>query len=160
VVNNLFPQFLIDSQQYGLSKRFWEDLWDQVDANERTRSEWVHPWLGTGSLVIEDGNPIFRAYSPVLGRGIRVIQEEPIGSGLDIRAWLDTFGGDITDTNRIHELIISCILSDVASEIALSLMSPWVRGQSISFRSDEGGLLLPSDSERPRRRLTTIGIAA
>jgi hypothetical protein len=160
VVNNLFPQFLIDPQQYGLSERFWVDLWDQIAPFERARYEWSRPWLGTGSSDIRDGNPIFSAYSPVLGRGVRVIQEEPIGCELDIRVWLDTFGGDIVETDRTHELVISCALSAVASEIARSLISSWVQGHSISFRHNESGLLLPSDSEDPSRKIMSLGNAA
>jgi hypothetical protein len=149
VVKNLFPQFLEDSVQYGLAERHWEALWERIDPSSRESSGWTHPWLGTGSPDIKDGNPIFSAYSPVLGRGIRVIQNEPVGQGLDIQAWLDTFGGDLNDPDRIHELVISCALSDVASEIALSLMSPWVRGEHISFTYDEAGLLLPNGPHGP-----------
>ena len=140
MVNNLFPNFLVDPEQYGLSERFWVDLWTQIDPFVRERSEWTYSWLGTGSPDIKDGNPIFSACSPVLRRGIRVIQQEPIEPGLDIQVWLDTFGGDITDPERIDELVISCVLSDVASQIALSLMTSWVRGLPISFESNEAGL--------------------
>src|SRR5947208_16414706 len=109
MVINLYPQFLVDPQQYMLSERFWEDLWSQIDPFHRKSFEWTHPWLGTGSPNIKDGNPIFSAYSPVLGRAVRVIQEEPIRPGLAIQVWLDTFGGDIIDPGHIHELVISCV---------------------------------------------------
>jgi hypothetical protein len=159
VVNNLYPQFLIDPQQYTQSERFWEDLWSEVDPFHRESFRWNRPWLGTGSPKIMDGNPIFSAYSPILGRAIRVIQEEPVGSVLDIQVWLDTFGGDVMDPGRIHELVISCVLSDVASDISRSLMIPWVRGRSISFRY-KAGLLIPYDSDEPSRNVTTLSIAA
>ena len=160
MVSILFPKFLIDPEQYRLSERYWEDLWSRIDFFDRVSFEWTYPWLGTGSPDIKDGNPIFSAYSPVLGRGLRVIQEEPIHTVLDIQAWLDTFGGDIIDPDRIHELVISCTLSDVASRVALSLMSQWVRGAPISFRYNEAGLLLPSDPGMPRRRVRSLGVAA
>lgn len=160
MVNNLFPDFLSDPEQYGLSERFWEKLWDRIDPFQRESFRWTQPWLGTGSPGIMDGNPIFSAYSPRLRRGIRVIQEEPIGSALDIRVWLDTFGGTITDPDRIHELVISCTLSDIASEIALSLMSSWVRGNSISFRSDDAELLLPSGTHKTRQKVREFEFAA
>lgn len=153
MVNNLFPQFLEDTGQYEASERYWQDLWDQVEPSHRNRFRWAFPWIGTGSPGIKDGNPIFSAYSPVLGRGIRVIQEEPAGSGLDIRVWLDTFGGDITDPDRIHELVISCTLSDATAYIARTLMTSWVRGQSLSFKNDEAGRLVPDE---PARSVPTI----
>ena len=143
MVKNLFPSFLDDPEQYELSERYWQELWGRIDPAVRSNFEWSHPWLGTGSRSIKDGNPIFSAYSPVLGRGIRVIQEEPVGPGLDIRAWLDTFGGDITDPDRIHELVIACALSDAASDVALPAMSAWVRGESLALADDAEGVLLP-----------------
>jgi hypothetical protein len=160
VVINLYSQFLIDPEQYRLSELFWVDLWSQIDPFHRKSFGWSHPWLGTGSPTIKDGNPIFSAYSPVLGRAVRVIQEEPITPEIDFQVWLDTFGGDIIDPQHIHELVISCVLSDVSSEIARSLMSSWVRGQSISFRYNKAGLLLPDDSDKPRRKVRSLGIAA
>lgn len=144
MANNLFPDFLVNPEQYELSERFWKDLWERIDPDHRDRFAWTSPWLGTGSPEIKDGNPIFSAHSPKLGRGIRVIQEEPTGSELDMPVWwLDTFGGDITDPNRIDELVISCVLTDVASRVALDLMSPWVRGEAISLRYDAAGRPLP-----------------
>jgi hypothetical protein len=160
VVNNLFPQFLVDPEQYRLSEQYWEDVWSRVDPFYRVSQEWIYPWLGTGSQDIKDGNPIFSAYSPLLRRGIRVIQEEPIRPGLDIQAWLDTFGGDITDPDRIHELVISCALSDAASRTALALMNPWVRGQPITFKHNEAGLLLPSEPHESSRRVRALGRVA
>jgi hypothetical protein len=160
VVNNLFPHFLEDPEQYRLSERHWQDLWGRTDPFDRETYRWTHPWLGTGSPDLKDGNPIFSAYSPVLGRGVRVVQTEPVGPGLDIQAWLDTFGGDITDPDRILELVISCTVSHAASEIALSLMSSWVRGESISFIYNDAGLPIPDGSHRAVRRVRSSGMAA
>jgi hypothetical protein len=160
MVNNLYPRFLDDPEEYRLSELFWLDLWSEIDPFHRESLGWTHPWLGTGSPQIKDGNPIFSAYSPILGRAVRVIQEEPATSTLDIQVWLDTFGGDITDPDRIHELVVWCALSDVASKVARSLISPWVRGRSLSFRYDKTGLLLPDDSDKPSRNIRSIAVAA
>lgn len=160
LVNNLFPNFLVDSSQYELSEQFWMDLWSRVAPFRRERFGWAYPWLGTGASTIKDGNPIFSAHSPALRRGIRVIQEEPTGVDLEIRAWLDTFGGDITDPDCIHELVISCVLSDTSARVSLDLMSPWVCGRSISFGFGGTGLLLPGNSEDSRWGVRTRGYAA
>ncbi len=149
MANNLFPNFLVDAGQYEESERFWEDLWGRIDPRDRERFGWTFPWLGTGSPQIKDGNPIFSAVSPTLRRGVRVIQEEPIGSELDVQAWLDAFGGDADDPDRVDELVISCVLSDESSRIALELMSRWVRCLSISFESDDAEAPLPIDPETP-----------
>lgn len=137
MITNLFPHFLEDAEQYEFSERYWRDLWDRLAPVHREQFLWKSPWMGTGSPDIKDGNPIFSAFSPTLRRGIRVIQEEPIGSELDIRAWLDTFGGDITDPDRIHELVISCALSDAAASIARRLMELWISGQTLTLEPDQ-----------------------
>ena len=56
-------------------------------------------------------------------------------------AYPDTFGGSIFNQNAIHELVISCALSDVAARIARSLILPWVKGQAVSFDLYEAGLI-------------------
>jgi len=150
VVNVLFPHFLTDPDEYLLVERYWRGLWDQVDPLDRATFEWSYPWLGTGSPAIKDGNPIFSAYSPILARGVRIIQEEPIRPELEFHVWLDTFGGDITEPDRIHELVISCVLSSAVPNLVLSLLAPWIQGHSISFEYDEAGLLLPSSLNRRR----------
>lgn len=137
MITNLFPHFLEDAEQYELSERYWRDLWDRIAPAHREQFQWKSPWIGTGSPDIKDGNPIFSAHSPALKRGIRVIQEEPIGSELDIRAWLDTFGGDLAGPDQIHELVISCTLSDAAASIARRLMESWISGQALNLESDQ-----------------------
>lgn len=137
MITNLFPHFLEDAEQYELSERYWRDLWERTAPAHREQFQWKSPWIGTGSPDIKDGNPIFSAHSPALKRGIRVIQEEPIGSELDIRAWLDTFGGDLAGPDQIHELVISCTLSDAAASIARRLMESWISGQALNLESDQ-----------------------
>lgn len=151
MVQTLFPRFLEDMADYECSERYWRDLWDQLDCAAREEFGWRVPWIGTGSPTIKDGNPIFSAWSPPSRRGIRIIQEEPIHAGLDFRMWLDTFGGDITDPDCIHELVISCVLSNASASIARNLMELWVRGQPVTFQTDEAGRLRPSRSPRTAR---------
>jgi hypothetical protein len=76
-----------------------------------------------------------------LKRGIRIIQSAPAENGLELVAYPDTFGGSVFDPNTIHELVISCALSDVAARIALSLMLPWVEGKCVRFDAYEAGFI-------------------
>ena len=153
------PKFLIDPEQYRLSERYWEDLWSQIDFFDRASFEWTDPWLGTGSPDIKDGNPIFSAYSPVLGRGLRVIQEEPIHTMLDMQAWLDTFGGDITEPDRIHELVISCTLSDVVQTRPLSHV-PMGAGIAYFLQVQRGWAASAKRSWHTETRVRSLGAAA
>jgi len=66
-----------------------------------------------------------------------VIQHEPTSQTLEIQAWPDSFGGPITDPESIKELVIACALSDLAVEVAMDLMQPWVANRSIAFRAQE-----------------------
>ena len=115
MATTLFPNFLKHDEEYEASVRFWINPWDRVDEFNRKSFGWTYPWVGTGSPLIKDGNPIFSAISPGLRRGVRIIQAEPIDSELDIQVWLDRFGGDVTDPTSVHELVIACVLSEEAA---------------------------------------------
>jgi hypothetical protein len=142
MVKHLFPNFLNDPDQYRLSSEHWENLWQETDRHNRAVFGWRFPWVGTGSPTIRDGNPIFSADSPTLRRGIRIIQHEPTEPGLEIQAWLDSYGGRSSDPESIEELVIACALSDAASCAALSLMDVWIGGGPIAICYDEDGRLL------------------
>jgi hypothetical protein len=87
----------------------------------------------------------FSAVSPLKRRAIRIIQFEPTERELEFVAYPDTFGGSVFDPKAIHELVISCALSDKAATLALSLMRTWVEGRGLSFDLSEAGLILSDD---------------
>jgi hypothetical protein len=138
MVHHLHSNFLRDPKEYALSEEHWVRLWQQVEPQSRLLYRWRHPWFQPLPPSLSEGNPIFTAVSPILRRGIRVIQHEPTESDLEFQAWLDFFGGDSPDPDRIEELVMSCALSDPACQVALSLMEPWVKGEPICL--DEGCL--------------------
>jgi hypothetical protein len=145
MVKHIFPDFLQDSHVYSLVEQYWIDLWQEIDSNTRKQFRWQQPWFAPLPPHIGEGNPIFSAVSPFLKRGVRIIQSEPTEKGLEFVAYPDTFGGSIFDSNTIHELVISCVLSDVAARFALTMMVPWVEGKSISFDILEGVLVTSND---------------
>jgi hypothetical protein len=151
MINHLYPDFLHDDRAYRLSEAHWLGLWEQLDPRIRDEFGWRQPWFEPLPRALGEGNPIFSAVSPVLRRGIRVIQHAPTESGLEIQAWPDTFGGSAGEHDSISELVISCALSKAASLVALSLLEPWVSGGELSFHFDEGGQLLPMTSTSPVR---------
>jgi hypothetical protein len=151
MVSHIDHGFLADDAIYAHSEKFWHQLWVRVDASARDRLGWVQPWFQPLPRELAEGNPIFTAVSRQLQRGIRVIQHEPTKDEVEIQAWLDSFGGD-HDSTSISELVISCALSDLSSEVALGLMVPWVQGESPAFGQDgsEPDFGLDSASETPR----------
>ena len=58
---------------------------------------------------------------------------------MEFFAYPDTFGGTIYDPEAIHELVISCALSDAAASLAKSLLGPWVANKSLSFDQNDPG---------------------
>ena len=142
MINNIYPNFLRDEVEYGLAEDFWIKIWESTDVRDRMRYDWRHPWFEPLPAAIAEGNPIFSAFSPKLKRGIRIIQDEPKDSGLSIFAYPDFFGGDFSDPRSIRELVISLVLSDISAKLALALIEPWIRGDSITFRLDGGGSIV------------------
>jgi hypothetical protein len=132
MISHIYPNFLEDVQVYKASVRHWEQLWRQLGRFEIEKYQWTYPWISTGSP------DIFSAFSPVLLRGIRIIQHEPTSSKLEIQAWPDYVGGGIADPASIRELVIACALSSETARIALDLMRPWVAGSSVQFGVRDG----------------------
>lgn len=140
MVKHILPNFLQDYQVYAQAERYWIDLWDQIEPFTRTHRGWLQPWFQPLPPALSEGNPIFSAVSPELRRGIRILQSEPTEQGVEFFAYSDTFGGTILDPDTIHELVISCALSDVAAFFTLSLMRPWVAGRPISLDRHENSM--------------------
>src|SRR5690349_7245784 len=151
MITHLYSNFLRDDREYWLSEDHWLRLWEQLDPRVRDEFAWRQRWFEPLPRALGEGNPIFSAVSPVLRRGIRVIQHEPTESGVEIQAWPDTFGGGIDDPDSISELVIACALSDEASRIAFSLMESWVSGGDLSCHFDEDGRLLALAMVSPGR---------
>ncbi len=139
-MDHLYSNFLKDLQQYRLSESYWETLWQQISNTDRGKYGWTGPWLSTGAPAILDGNPIFSAWSPLLRRGLRVIQHEPTTSNPELIAYLDTVGGTALDPESVKELVISCALSKTAAGEALSLMRAWVGNKPVSFNRAISGM--------------------
>lgn len=141
----LYSGFLKDPGLYSLSEHYWQGLWQSISDQDRFRYGWQQPWFQPLPPKLGQGNPIFSAISPVLRRGIRVIQHEPTSNSLEIQAWTDSFGGPVTDPASIKELVIACALSNLAAGVVLEMMKTWVVNRSISFCTPIPGTVpLPS----------------
>ncbi len=144
MVEHLFADFLNDERVYRDAERYWVDLWESIDKD--IRKGWNQPWFQPLPPSIGEGNPIFSAVSLRLRRGVRIIQSAPAEKGLEFVAYPDTFGGSVFDPHAIHELVISCALSDAAAGVALALMRTWVEGKGIDFDAYDAGLVPSNDS--------------
>lgn len=133
MITYMYECFLHDVAEYRLAEAYWNDVWDRIDLLPRVMFHWVTPWVGTGSPVLLDGNPIFSAHSLTLRKGIRIIQHPPARDGRELEFWQDTYGGGVTDPESIRELVIACALSDVTALEAQLLMKEWVRTDASSI---------------------------
>ncbi len=153
MIDHLYSNFLNDPREYSFSENYWRELWQNISDQDRSRFGWQQPWFQPLPRELGQGNPIFSAFSPLLRRGIRVIQHEPTRQTLEIQAWPDSFGGPITDPESIKELVIACALSDLAVGVAMDLMQPWVANRPICFRTPlVGAKSFPARLSEPKRR--------
>ena len=131
-----FANFLSDPTEYALSERYWQDLFRAITREEGVTHDWHDPWLNTtfaDGTSFADGNPIFSAWTPNRGRGVRIIQLDPVNVGTDLSfsSWEDAFGeGDDT----ILELVICCVLSDENALQASRYIRQWVTSVSYDSR--------------------------
>jgi hypothetical protein len=123
---HLFPHFLNDDSEYAQAQAYWEQIWKDTSAADRTYAAWRSGWFNLSGP--NDGNPIFTAVSELERKGIRAIQYAPSSNELELDFWLDTFGGAPTDPDAIQELVIVCSLSVESAIYARNLISAWLVG--------------------------------
>jgi len=125
----LFEHFLTDLNEYLACERYWQSLIQRVSAESQQANEWV-PWISRnrpdGTPVERDGNPIYDAYSKRLNRAIRILQHERSAQGVEIAAWIKTYGAEFAELPG-SELFINLCLSQESAVAAEKLMSAWMR---------------------------------
>lgn len=116
----LFPNFLKDKEEYLKSRAFWKEQFDKL-ANAHGFS--YSSYLNDEPLEY-DGNPIFNAWVPEIGRGVRIIQVEAEAEGPEMSAWLDTV--EIQEGLVVEELVLDLVLSDRLQHLADQLITKWI----------------------------------
>jgi hypothetical protein len=114
----MFPNSLVDAAAYDASVREWATMWALTDEFLRSAGRWTSPWVDESW---RDGNPIFSAWSPLLRRGLRIIQHD---DGTRFVVWRDTFGRG--SSKAVDELVISCALTMESLERARDLVLQWL----------------------------------
>lgn len=122
--------FLQSPQAYEEARRFWRLLWEE--ARSQHHSNWRTPWLNEPTAALRDGNPIFTAWSPVLRRGVRIVQR-PASAGVpDLSYWLDVFGGALHEPDAVEELVLNCSPTLELEPQLRALLSSWISGAPLS----------------------------
>lgn len=152
---HLFPEFLSDSGQYDEAERFWRRHWEDLIQSFGEQDMWESPWLKTtfaNGTLCRDGNPIFSCVCRTRRVGIRVIQLQPAASSRELYFWTDTFGE--AETERIDELVISCVLTKGTLYDALDLMRQWISDGEVSVcTEDYASVFRTCRVRRPSREL-------
>ncbi|MGH7134187.1 MAG: hypothetical protein ACREHD_00520 [Pirellulales bacterium] len=150
----LFPDFLSDHHEYAKTEAYWlHEVWERIPESYRRFGGWRPAWFTAGPP--HDGNPIFTAVSVSLRKGVRVIQYEPLMTGvsLELDFWLDTVGGPATDPRTFQELVIACSLSMESAALAHKFISAWLTGsiEMMTSSNDREGFVTVSNHGRLRR---------
>lgn len=116
----LFPNFLKDKAEYLKSRAFWKEQFDKL-VEEHGFS--YTPYLNEEPLEY-DGNPVFNAWIPKMGRGVRIIQVEAEDEGPELSAWLDSM--EIKEGFVVQELVLDLVLSQSSKQVALDLIDHWL----------------------------------
>ena len=130
----LHADFLESSRPYEQARSFWRSLLEEAQMRHDVR--WQIPWLNELPAELQDGNPIFTAWSPLLRRGLRVIQRRPSVELPDLGYWLDVFGGGLHEPGAVEELVLNCSPSVELVPQLQALMSSWISGARVSVSFD------------------------
>ncbi len=129
MVKHLFADFMQNETSYVQAENLWRRVCREVIDESSFRDDWK-PWLRTrfaDGTYLEKGNPVFNLKSLSRSKAIRIIQQPPSCSEIEIKAWTDCF----SDNNEtIDELVISCELSDEAILVAQQLIAAWLNWQA------------------------------
>jgi len=130
----LFPKFLESRNEYLLLVNYWSHMWNSLPAD--AREGWITPWFSRLDPDLEEGNPIFSAWSPRLMRGVQVIQLAPQEQSNDeLHRWIDWFGGDSRNPDAIQKLVITCVLTEFSESRIWDEIEKWIESGKIVERS-------------------------
>jgi hypothetical protein len=115
-------------------------LWGRTNDLARGLGEWTMPWLDESW---RDGNPIFSAWSPLLRRGVRIIQHnDPSCFAVGRRIFGEAAAGDAVD-----ELMISCAPTAETLQRVSRMLERWLteRGGVVTANRELRGPLSTED---------------
>lgn len=117
----LYATFLENSHVYHLAKARWLGLFEQLLS---TKQYTFRPFLNEKRM---DGNPMFTAYVPAVGRAVRIIQVDPAEAAaeVDIAAWLDQAVLPERE-ERVEELVIDLVLTNESERLSKQLLDAWL----------------------------------
>ena len=125
----LYSDFLENYTTYQEVERFWQNLFNRiVEQNGWYWQSWMKPAFSNGTPFF-DGNPIFNAYVPEVGRGVRILQIEPEESD-EFSYYFDAV--EMPDGSTFPELVISLVLTEETKAQAEEVIKNWIKGGEVN----------------------------
>ncbi len=121
---HLFPNFLTNELEYQICKNYWEVK--VLYLFQKYKIGLSLPYLNTkyvNGKEQNNGNPIINYYIKNKNKALRIVQNEPKNTNLEISAWTSQFQTEDLDTT---ELVIVLELTPDAERIAFDFMKKWL----------------------------------
>jgi hypothetical protein len=140
----LFPNFLVDIQQYTESQKFWEDLCLQILSKHRQSDLWI-PWLGAENIlsaadnaILYEGNPMYWLDNPIQLKSVRIIQQDPkIHTKWEMATWIDVVGDEHSELGLIKQLVFTCNLTLETANVFEKLFEAWLQPETDAQAMEE-----------------------
>ena len=124
MVTHLYKDFLENEKVYLTNIDYWKSvIYTLLSVENLSFEEYVATTKKDGSLYM-DGNPIFNFRIDKSKRAVRIIQEEIETNHVEYSAWLNSL--ELTDGDKVDELVISLELSNESVLLAVELINAWI----------------------------------
>jgi len=101
----IFKDFLDNKEVYKKNVALWENIVNELLKPEKHDFDaYVATSDGFGNEFY-DGNPIYNFKVDKLNKGVRIIQEEPEASSIQLSAWIEK--AELANGETIDELVIN-----------------------------------------------------
>lgn len=101
----IFKDFLDNKEVYKKNVALWENIVNELLQPEKYDfGAYVATSDGFGNEFY-DGNPIYNFKVDKLNKGVRIIQEEPEASSIQLSAWIEK--AELANGETIDELVIN-----------------------------------------------------
>lgn len=131
-MNYIYKKFLDDKKVYEKNEVFWKSLIKKLLQPENiVFDEYIATDDGYGNKFY-DGNPITNFKVDKLNKCVRIIQEEPEESSIQLSARIEDT--ELSNGDKFQELTIHLELTTETVFIAIDLINAWILNDLTTFR--------------------------
>lgn len=128
----IFKDFLSNKEIYKKNIALWESIINGLlNPENYDFDEYIATSDGFGNEFY-DGNPIYNFKVDKLNKGVRIIQEEPEESSIQLSAWIEET--ELANGGIIDELVINIELTKETIFLTIDLINAWILNDLTNFR--------------------------